>query len=70
MRPTGEEWVAEVGAGVAGADVPVQVSLPGIGEVLPGGELAVEDREVVDAPVQASAGQGAPVRRTRAVCTA
>lgn len=50
--------MAEASADVTGGEVPVHVSLPGIGEALPGGELAAEDREVVDAPVQALAGQG------------
>jgi len=49
--------VAESGAGVAGGEVPVDLPLVGVGGLLPGGQLSVEDVEVVDAPVEALAGQ-------------
>ena len=50
--------MAESGAGVAGGEVPVDLSLVGVGGVLPGGQLGVEVVDVVDAAVQALAGQG------------
>jgi hypothetical protein len=36
----------------------VDLALLGVGVALPGGELGVEDVEVLDAPVQALSGQG------------
>src|SRR3954471_23430663 len=45
-------------AGVAGGEVPVDLPLVGVDGVLPGGQLVVEDVEVVDPPVQALSGQG------------
>ena len=50
--------MAESGSGVAGGEVPVDLPLVGVGGGLPGGELDVEDVEVVDAPVEALPGQG------------
>ena len=50
--------MAELDAGVAGGELPVNLSLVGIDRVLPGGEFAVEDVEVGDPPVQALPGQG------------
>jgi hypothetical protein len=47
--------VAESGAGVGGGEVPVHLTLVGVGGVLPGGQLVVEDGQVVDPPVQALA---------------
>ena len=45
--------MAEFGAGVRGGEVPVDLSLVGVGLVLPGGELSVQGVEVVDAAVEA-----------------
>jgi hypothetical protein len=50
--------VAELGAGVCGGEVPIDLSLVGIGVVLPGGELSVRGVEVRDAAVEALPGQG------------
>src|SRR5687768_3662774 len=49
--------MAESSAGVAGGEVPLDLSLVGVGGVLPSGELGVEDVQIVDAPVEALAGQ-------------
>jgi hypothetical protein len=47
-----------VSAGVAGGEVPVDLPLVGVDGVLPGGQLVVEDVEVLDPPVEALSGQG------------
>jgi hypothetical protein len=44
-------------AGVVGGEVPVHLSLVGVGCLLPGGQLGVEDAEIVDVPVPALPGQ-------------
>ena len=49
--------MAEFDAGVVGGEVPLDLALIGIGLSLPGGEFGVEGLEVLDAPVQALAGQ-------------
>ena len=49
--------MAEFDAGVVGGEVPLDLALIGVGLSLPGGEFGVECLEVVDAPVQALAGQ-------------
>jgi hypothetical protein len=45
--------VSEFGAGVAGGEVPVDLSLVGVDGVLPGGEFGVENVQVGDAAVEA-----------------
>ena len=50
--------MAESGASVVGGEVPVDLALVGVGRVLAGGEFGVEDVEVIDAAVEALAGQG------------
>src|SRR3954447_2204463 len=50
--------VSEFDAGVAGGEVPVDLSLVGVGGGLPGGEFGVEDVPVGDAAVEALSGQG------------
>jgi len=50
--------VAEFGAGVAGGEVPGDLSLVGVDRVLPGSEFGVQDVEVGDAAVEALTGQG------------
>jgi len=50
--------VAQASAGVLGGELPADLALVGVGGVLPGGQLRVEDVEVLDAPVEALAGQG------------
>jgi hypothetical protein len=50
--------VSEFDAGVAGGEVPVDLSLVGVGGGLPGGEFGVEDVQVSDAAVEALSGQG------------
>jgi hypothetical protein len=49
--------VAESGAGVVGGEVPVDLTLGGVGGLLPGGEFGVEYGEVVDTAVEALAGE-------------
>ena len=49
--------MAEFGACVVGGEVPVNLALVGVGGLLPGGEFGVEDVEVVDAAVEALAGE-------------
>ena len=49
--------MAEFDPGVFGGELPVDLTLVGVGGVLPGGELGVEDVEVADTSVQALAGQ-------------
>ncbi len=49
--------MAESGAGVVGGEVPVDLTLGGVGGVLPGGEFGVEGVEVGDAAVEALAGE-------------
>jgi hypothetical protein len=49
--------VAESGAGVVGGEVPVDLTLSGVGGLLPGGEFGIEHGEVVDAAVEALAGE-------------
>jgi hypothetical protein len=49
--------VAESGAGVVGGEVPVDLTLVGVGGLLPGGEFDVEYVEVGDAAVEALAGE-------------
>ena len=49
--------VAEAGAGVAGGEVPVDLALGNVGGVLTVGQFGVKDVHVVDAPVQALAGE-------------
>ena len=50
--------MAQASAGVLGGELPADLALVGVGGVLPGGQLRVEDVEVLDAPVEALAGQG------------
>jgi hypothetical protein len=50
--------VAELDAGVGGGELPVDLSLVGVGGVLPSGEFGVEGVDVGDAPVEALAGEG------------
>jgi len=49
--------VAEFDPGVVGGELPVDLALFGVGGVLPGGELGVEDLEVADAALEALPGQ-------------
>ena len=49
--------VAEFDAGVVGGELPVDLTLGGVGGVLPGVEFGVEDVEVLKTTVQALAGQ-------------
>lgn len=49
--------MAEFDACVVGGEVPVDLALVGVGGVLPGGELDVEDLKVSDAALEALAGQ-------------
>ena len=51
--------MAEFDACVVGGELPVDLALGGVGGGLPGGEFGVEDREVVDAAVEALAGDEA-----------
>jgi hypothetical protein len=50
--------VAQFHACVVGGEVPVDLALVAVGVLLPGGEFGVEHGEVVDAAVQALAGEG------------
>jgi len=49
--------VSEFGSGVGCGELPVDLSLVGVGGVLPGGEFVVEGVQVGDAPAQALPGQ-------------
>ena len=49
--------VAQFDSCVVGGEVPVDLALAGVGLLLPGGELGVEHSEVLDAAVQALAGE-------------
>ena len=49
--------MAEFDPGVGGGELPVHLPVSGVGGVLPGGELGVEQVEVVDPSVQALPGQ-------------
>ena len=49
--------MAESDPGVLGGEVPVDLPLVSVGLLLPGGEFGVEDREIIDAPVKALAGE-------------
>ena len=49
--------MAEFDTGVVGGEVPLDLTLIGIGLPLPGGEFGAQGLEVLDAPVQALAGQ-------------
>ena len=50
--------MAEFDAGVGSGELPVDLSVVGVGGVLPGGEFGVEGVDVGDAPVEALAGEG------------
>ena len=50
--------MAKLGSGVLGGEVPVDLPLVGVDGGLPGGQLAVEDVEVVDTAIEALSGQG------------
>ena len=45
--------MAELHAGVFGGELPIDLTLVGVGGGLPGGEFAVEDFEVADTAIQA-----------------
>lgn len=49
--------MAQFDSCVVGGEVPVDLTLVGVGLLLPGGELGVEHAEVLDAAVQALAGE-------------
>ncbi len=49
--------MAEFDAGVVGGEVPLDLALIGVGLSLPGGEFGAQGLEVLDATVQALAGQ-------------
>jgi hypothetical protein len=50
--------VSELGSGVGGGELPVDLSLVGVDGVVPRGEFTVEDVQVGDATIQTLAGQG------------
>ena len=50
--------MAEFDPCIGGGELPVDLTLVGVGAVLPGAEFAVQDAQVGDATVQALAGQG------------
>ncbi len=49
--------MAEFDAGAVGGELPIDLTLLGVGRVLPSGELGVQDVEVIDASVEALPGQ-------------
>lgn len=49
--------MTKLDAGVARGELPADLALVGVGRLLPGGEFGVEQVEVIDAPVQALAGE-------------
>jgi hypothetical protein len=52
--------MSQLGAGAGGGELPVHLPLVGIRCLLPGGQLLVEDTEVVDAALKALAAAPSP----------